>query len=111
MTNSLLTSVTQDRLLGARRLMIDKVTCDSVVDGREWDELATRLGGGFFHCYAYAAYESLRPHTQPLFVKAFDQQGDCIGIAIGNVMSPRFWPFNTVCRTAVFGALPATKDN
>ena len=95
--------------LQQRRMIIDRITCDSVTDHGAWDDLASQLGGGFFHCYAYAASESCSSNTRALFVKAFDQQGDCVGIAIGHVVSPRVWPFTTVCKTAVFGALPATK--
>jgi len=47
--------------------------------------------------------------VEPLFLNAFDESGECIGIVVCTVSSPRFWPFSSFCKTAVFGALPATK--
>jgi len=80
------------------------------VDPGEWDELAASLDGGFFHCHAHAAYESTRPNVKPCFVKAFDGRGKCVGVAVGAISSPRFWPFSWFCRIATFTALPATRE-
>jgi len=90
-------------------MLIEKIECRSVVDQCEWDRLAADLGGSFYHCYAYAKLESSRARVEPIFVNAFDQSGECIGIVVCTVSSPRFWPFSSFCKTAVFGALPATK--
>jgi dTDP-4-amino-4,6-dideoxygalactose transaminase len=76
----------------------------------EWDELAARLHGGFFHCWANAKYESDRVNVEPCFVRALDEHGECIGVAVGTISSPRFWPFSWFCRIATFAALPATKE-
>ena len=90
-------------------MLLEKIECRSIVDQCEWDRLAADLGGSFFHCYAYAKVESSRPRVEPLFVTAFDRRGECIGIVVCTVSSPRSWPFSRFCKTAVFGALPATK--
>jgi len=90
-------------------MLVEKIECRSIVDQREWDRLAADLGGSFFHCYAYAKMESSRPRVEPLFVTAFDRSGECIGVVVCTVSSPRSWPFSRFCKTAAFGALPATK--
>src|SRR5215510_13049794 len=90
-------------------MLVEKIECRSIVDQREWDRLAADLGGSFFHCYAYAKMESSRPRVEPLFVSAFDRSGECIGVVVCTVSSPKIWPFSRFCKTAVFGALPATK--
>ena len=89
---------------------IKKVECVPAVEAREWDELAAHFDGGFFHCHAYAMHEAGNPNVGPLFVKAINQRGECVGIAVGTMVSPRHWPFARFCRTAVFGALPATRE-
>src|SRR5262245_49126410 len=89
---------------------IDSVEYASAVDQSEWDELVVRLGGGFFHCHAYALHEAIKPNSKPLFIRAFDQQGCCVGAIVGTIFSPRFWPFSKICRHAFFGALPATRE-
>jgi hypothetical protein len=91
-------------------MLVEKIECRSIVDQCEWDRLAADLGGSFYHCYAYAMLESSRPRVEPLFVNAFDRSGECIGIVVCAVSSPRSWPFSRFCKTAVFGALPATKE-
>lgn len=95
---------------GFQETGIAQIHCLSTVEPEEWDQHAERLDGSFFHCYAYGQYESIRSNIQPLFVKALDENGECVGVAIGSIVSPRFWPFASCCRTAVFGALPATKE-
>ena len=89
---------------------IGRIECSSAVIQRDWDELTVKLGGSFFHCYAHGMLESARPGVKPLFIKAFDSEGECVGVAVGSVVSPRMWPFSRYSRTVVFGALPATKD-
>ena len=89
---------------------IQRIECASAVEPREWDELAARLGGGFFHCHAHVAYESTRPNAKPCFVKAFDERDECVGVAVGTITSPRYWPFSRFCRVATFAALPATRE-
>ena len=91
-------------------IILQKIECASTVDQRNWDELAERLGGCFSHCYAYGVYESFRSNVVPLFVKAFDQNRECIGIAVGSIESPKYWPFSRFCKSAVIGALPTTRD-
>jgi len=90
-------------------MLVEKIECRSIVDQHEWDRLAADLGGSFFHCYAYAKMESSRARVEPLFVNAFDQRDECIGIAVCTVSSPKIWPFSHFCKTATFSALPATK--
>jgi hypothetical protein len=90
-------------------MLLEKIEYHSNVDQCEWDRLALSLGGSFFHCYAYAKLESSRAREEPLFVNAFDQSGECVGIVVCTVSSPKVWPFSSFCKTAVFGALPATK--
>src|SRR5438094_7983083 len=87
-----------------------QIRCLSAVDPHEWDELAASLGGSFFHCHAHATYESTRPNVKPCFVKAFDEEGKCVGVAAGTILSPRLWPFSWLCRVATFAALPATRE-
>jgi dTDP-4-amino-4,6-dideoxygalactose transaminase len=89
---------------------IPRIECLTEVDSREWDELATRLGGNFFHCYAHAAYESSRPNVRPCFVKALDEFGECVGVAVSTISSPRCWPFSRYCLAATFATLPATRE-
>src|SRR5215472_11115888 len=90
-------------------MLLEKIECRSIVDQCEWDRLAADLGGSFFHCYAYAKMESSRPRVEPLFVTAFNRSGECIGVVLCTISSTRSWPFSRFCKTAVFGALPATK--
>jgi len=59
-----------------------EVECASAVEQRKWDELAAYLGGSFFHTYAYGMHESVQRNTEPLFIKAFDQKGECCGVAV-----------------------------
>ena len=89
-------------------MLPEKIECHSIVDQSEWDRLALGLGGSFYHCYAYAKLESSRARVEPLFVNAFDQGGECVGIAVCTVSSPKLWPFSHFCKTATFSALPAT---
>jgi hypothetical protein len=92
-------------------MLLEKIEYHSSVDQAEWDRLALSLGGSFFHCYAYATLETNRERgTIPIFVKAFVPNGECVGIAVCIVSSPRLWPFSRFCKTAVVGALPATKE-
>lgn len=91
-------------------MLLEKIEYQSNVDQSEWDRLALSLGGSFFHCYAYTKLEARRDGINPIFVKAFTSNGECVGIAICIVSSPRFWPFSRFCKTAVVGALPATKE-
>ena len=91
-------------------MKVFEIECRSSVDQRHWDDLASEFNGCFFHCYACGIYESYGPHRQPLFVKALDDSGVCIGIAVGRIEWPRFWPFSRFCKRAVFGALPATRE-
>jgi len=92
------------------RIPVQKIRCFGDVDPGEWDELAASLGGGFFHCHAHAVYESTRSNAKPCFVKAFAEDGQCAGVAVGAISSPRFWPFSRFCRIATFAALPATTE-
>jgi len=87
---------------------IAQVECLSNVEPDDWDKEAERLGGCFFHCYAYGKYESIRSNGEPLFVKALNQDGECVGIAVGSITSSRLWPLASLSRRAVLGALPAT---
>ena len=91
-------------------MLLEKIEYHSNVDQSEWDRLALSLGGSFFHCYAYATLETSREGVKPIFVKAFAQNGECVGIVVCIVSSPRLWPFSRFCKTAVVGALPATKE-
>jgi dTDP-4-amino-4,6-dideoxygalactose transaminase len=91
-------------------MLLEKIEYHSSVDQSEWDRLALSLGGSFFHCYAYATLETSREGVKPIFVKAFAPNGECVGIAVCIVSSPRLWPFSRFCKTAVVGALPATKE-
>jgi hypothetical protein len=92
-------------------MRIDNIECTYSVDPEQWDTLAMELGGSFHHCHAYAMHESSRPNVTPVFVKAFNQAGECEGIAVGSILCPRFWPTSSYCKGAFFGALPATRNN
>jgi Acetyltransferase (GNAT) domain len=87
------------------------VRCEPSAEQAAWDERAASLGGSFFHCHAYALSESVRPGSTPLFVTALDRAGECVGVAVGSVSTPRHWPSSRFCKTAVFGALPATRED
>ena len=89
---------------------IAHVECVSSVEPDDWDKHAERLGGGFFHCHAYGKYESMQSNVEPLFVKALDQDGECVGIAVGSIASSRLWPLASLSRRAILGATPATID-
>lgn len=97
-------------MMTCNTMSIHRIECTSAVESQQWDELAAGLGGSFFHCYAHAAYESRRPNVEPYFVKAFDGQKECVGVAVGTISSPRYWPFSQFCRVASFAALPATRN-
>jgi hypothetical protein len=75
-------------------------------DPREWDELAAALGGGFFHCHAGVRLYARMLQAKPLFVRAADGTGRCVGIAGGMMASSRIWPFSRFCRVATFQATP-----
>ncbi len=90
-------------------MTIERIECASVVKQSEWDGLAQELGGSFFHCHAHGIHESSGPNVEPLFVRGFDANEDCVGIAVGTVLTPRYWPFSGFCKKAVLGALPAVK--
>jgi Acetyltransferase (GNAT) domain len=87
---------------------VARVQYESTADQAEWDGLAARLGGSFFHCHAHVMYQAAQGRAQPLFVRAYDRAGACVGVAAGVISSPRYWPFSRSCKTAAFGSLPAT---
>jgi hypothetical protein len=89
---------------------VHQILCFRAVNPREWDELAASMGGSFFHCHAHAAFESARPNARACFVKAVDGAGQCVGVAVGTITSPRVPPFSWWCRIATFAALPATRE-
>jgi hypothetical protein len=80
------------------------------VDPSSWDALAASVGGGFFHCHAYATYDACYPGTSPIFAKAMSPDGALFGVAVGTVATPGRWPFSRVARTVSFGALPAAAE-
>jgi hypothetical protein len=87
------------------------VRCALAVDQREWDALVGRMGGSFFHCYAYAAWESALLNARAVFITAADRDGQCIGLAVATCNTPRRWPFSRYCKTVEIGALPACPGN
>jgi len=89
---------------------IVRIQCASSAVSGEWDALVAYHGGSFFHCHAYGVHECARRNGEPLFTKAFDHKGECVGVALGTIVSPRHWPFSRFCRRAIFPALPATRE-
>jgi len=75
-----------------------------------WDEQAARVGGGFYHCYASVMYYATGLAAEPLFVKALDASGACVGVAAGTLSSSKVWPFSRYCRRAELPSLPVTAD-
>jgi lipid II:glycine glycyltransferase (peptidoglycan interpeptide bridge formation enzyme) len=55
-------------------------------------------------------HESVRSNGEPLFVNAIDERGECVGVALGTLVSPRHWPFSRFCKKAILSALPATRE-
>jgi hypothetical protein len=76
-----------------------------------WDNLAARLGGEYYHCHASAMYAAMLANGQPLFVEARNEEGHCVGIAVGTLLSSRKWPFSRYCRVATFPATPVAGGN
>jgi len=87
-----------------------RIVCTQHIDAGEWDGLAASQGGGFFHCHAQTVYEAARLGTEPLFVRALDDGGRCVGVAAGTISTSRMWPLSRYCRYAMFHALPAAVD-
>jgi len=87
-----------------------RIVCTREVDPREWDDLAASQGGGFFHGHAETVYEASRLGAEPLFVRALDDGGRCVGVAAGTVASSRTWPLSRYCRYAMLHALPAAGE-
>ena len=83
-----------------------KVQCHNHVNPEQWDEQAATLGGGFHHCHAATIYRARALQAEPLFIRAVDDRGRCVGIAAGAVASSRIWPFSRYCRLASFEATP-----
>jgi hypothetical protein len=78
------------------------------VDDRAWADRLGDLGGSFFHCHEYAAYESEAPNRRPIFLKAF-RNDTFVGMAAGILCTPRIAVLSGVCKEALFNALPATR--
>lgn len=85
-----------------------QVTCSHVAEPTAWDDLARSFNGSYFHCHAYAVHAARRTGAEPLFVEAREKSGRCIGIGIGRIRSPHYWPFSQFCRVVTLDALPAT---
>lgn len=82
----------------------------SRVDLGEWDAQAAALGGGYYHCHAQAVCDATRTGNDPLFVKALDESGACVGLVTGTMSGPGVWPFSRYCGSATLYGLPATAD-
>jgi len=87
-----------------------KIISTSEVDCRQWDDLAVSLGGGYFHCHAHVIYSAECEAAEPLFVKALDDNGRCVGIATGIIAMPRIWPFSKYCGWAMLQGTPTAVD-
>jgi hypothetical protein len=87
-------------------MLISKIEWSYSLDPGPWDELALKLGGGFFLCHAHARLESQRSNTKPLFGRFRDESGKCVALAQAVIESPRLWPFARFCKKAVLDALP-----
>jgi len=58
---------------------------ENAVEPRAWDELAARMGGGYFHCHAHAVHTARRGGGKALFVRALGGDRQCVGIAAATV--------------------------
>ena len=83
-----------------------RLRCSSKIEPTVWDRQAANLGGGFFHCHASAIYSAQIIGAEPLFIEARDKANRCVGLAVGTLLSPRFWPFSRYCRIASFPSTP-----
>ena len=88
-----------------------RITCAREASAQEWDDLAMATGGGYHHCYADVIFQSINEDAEPLFVKAFDDKGQCVGIATGTIAKSHIWPFSRYCKIAMLPSLPATPDH
>jgi Acetyltransferase (GNAT) domain len=77
------------------------------VEPREWDGWVRTLGGGPFHCAAWARYRASAPHKQPLFFM-WRQHGasEPVAVALGIDAS---LPGPVRARAIEFDAPPATR--
>ncbi len=87
------------------------VVVESKAEPEAWDELAARMGGGFYHCHAAALYNAARLNGEPVFAQALDCHGECVGLAAGTVSSSAVWPFSRYCKRAEVPTLPATASD
>lgn len=87
-----------------------KITATTNVNVEEWDDLAAAMGGGYFHCHAEVQYDAAVTDTAPLFVKAVDDLGQCLGVTTGTIAISRVWPFSRHCNYAMLLCLPAVGD-
>jgi len=92
-------------------MIVHSIVCGKDVDQKEWDALASHLGGGYFHCYAQIKFSAARSHAEPLFVKGLNKEGACIGIAACLIEKSRIWPLSRYCNRASFYALPLANNN
>ncbi len=87
------------------------ITLEHTVDPREWDDLAMKMGGGYHHCHAAILADALNENGVPLFVKAHNENRECVGIAACTVAQSRIWPFSRYCKYAMISALPAMRNS
>jgi len=87
------------------------VQCLNQVDPVEWDQQAASLGGRFYHCHAATIYSARLLGARPLFIRAIDETGRCVGVATGTIASPNHWPFSRYCRQAMFAATPVANSD
>jgi len=76
------------------------------VDAAEWDRLASKLGGGVFHCHAHTRYSARLLEAEPLFAKARNAAGDVVGLAAGTISTSSLWPFSRYCKEVSLPSLP-----
>ena len=87
-----------------------RLIVEETPDPVKWDALAVSVGGGYFHGYAEAAYHAAMVQGRPIFVKATDGHGRCMGVVTGALASSQVWPFSRHCGYAMLLALPAMAD-
>ena len=88
-----------------------KLKLRSEYDSEKWDNQVSLLGGEFFHCHASAIYRAKLIGGQTLFFDAQDRTGNCVGVAVGVIATPKTWPLSRYSRIVSFAATPIANGN
>ena len=98
----------QEKAMMKKQLM--RITSCKNVNVEEWDAVAAALGGGYFHCHAEATYHATSTGTEPIYLQAMDDSGNCVGVTSGTVAKSHVWPFSSYCGYAMLLCVPAVAD-